>query len=74
MVYLGTYVVKYLNKGKITPEESFTDAYVEELYYSEHLHTATKLLSLILDAKYEKADLHKVTETKCRNSTMTQRN
>ena len=29
---------------------------------------------MILDAKYEKADLHKVMETKCQKETMTQRN
>ena len=34
MVDLGTYMFKYLNKGKITPEESFTNAYVQELYES----------------------------------------
>ena len=31
MVYLGTYVFKYLNTGQIKLEESFTDAYVEEV-------------------------------------------
>ena len=29
MVDLGTYIFKDLNTGKITPEESFTNAYVE---------------------------------------------
>ena len=28
MVYLGTYKFKYLNIGKITPEEYFTDSYI----------------------------------------------
>ena len=56
------------------PEESFTNDYVKELYESEHVRTATKLLHVILDAKYEKEDLHKVTETHCQHLTMTQRN
>ena len=34
MVDLGAYVFKYLNAGKITPKEFFTDAYVEEVYES----------------------------------------
>ena len=32
MVDLGTYIFKYLNTGKITPEESFANAYVVEVY------------------------------------------
>ena len=74
MVYLGIYIFKYLNIGKIKPEELFTDAYVEEVYDSEHVRTATKRLSVILDSKYKKADLNKVMETQCQNLTMTQRN
>ena len=34
MVDLGMYVFKELNTGKITPEESFTNAYIKELYDS----------------------------------------
>ena len=37
------------------------------------MHTATKLLRVILDAKYEKSDLHKVMENQCQHLTMTQR-
>ena len=36
--------------------------------------TAAKQFSLILDAKYEKADLHKVMENQYQHLTMTQRN
>ena len=32
MVYLGIYIFKGLSKEKITPEESFKDAYVKEVY------------------------------------------
>ena len=74
MVELGTYIFKDLNTGKITPEESFTNAYVEEVYESQHVRTATKRLRVILDAKYEKSDLHKVMENQCQHLTMTQRN
>ena len=49
----------------------FTDAYAEEVYKSEHISTATKILRVILDAKYEKADLHKVMETQCQHLTTT---
>ena len=51
MFYLGTYIFKDLNKGNITPE-SFSNAYVEELYYSEQVRTDTKQLHVILDSKY----------------------
>ena len=74
MVDLGMYVFKYLNKGEITHEELFNNAYVEEVYESEHVRTVTKRLRVILDAKYEKVDLHKVMETQCQHLTMTQRN
>ena len=37
MVGFGTHIFKYLNTGKITLEESFTNADIEELYESEHV-------------------------------------
>ena len=74
MVDLGTYILKYLNLVEIKSEESFTGAYVKEVYASEHVLTATKLLRINLDAKYKKADLHKVMENQCQHLTMTQRN
>ena len=52
MVGLGTYIFKDLNTGKIKPEESFTNDYVEEVYASEHVRNVTKQLHIILDAKY----------------------
>ena len=67
MVDLGTYIFKDLNKGKIAPEEQFTNTHVEEVYESEHVHTAKKRLRLILDAKYEKVNLHKFMENQCQN-------
>ena len=48
---LGVYEFKILNRGKITPEESFTNAYAEEVYESKHVCTATKQLCGILDDK-----------------------
>ena len=74
MVDVGMYICKYLNTEKITPEELFTDAYVKEVYESENVRTATKWLRVILDAKYEKSDLHKIIKTQCQHLTMTQRN
>ena len=52
----------------------FTNAYIREVYDPEHVRTATKLLRVILDAKYEKVDLHKVVENQCQHLIMTQRN
>ena len=51
MVDLGAYILKYSNIRKSKPEESFTDAYDNELYESEHVHTETKRLRVILYAK-----------------------
>ena len=51
MVDLGKYIFKDLNTGKIKLEEYFTEDYVEEVYEIEHIHTATKRLHLLLDAK-----------------------
>ena len=42
MVDLGMYKFKNLNKRKIIPEELFTNAYTEEVYYSEHVYNDTK--------------------------------
>ena len=74
VVDLGTYKFKDLNTGKIKPEESFTDDYVKEVYNSEHIRNATKILHVIIYAKYEKAYLNKVMETQCQHLTMTKRN
>ena len=71
---LGTFLFKDLNTKKSTPEELFTNAYVEQVYESEHINTAKKLLRVILDAKYEKVDLHKVMEIQCQHLTVTKCN
>ena len=60
MADLGMQNFKYLNTGKMTPEESFMNAYTEENYELEQIHNANKRLSVILYAKYEKGNLHKV--------------
>ena len=52
----------------------FTNAYVGEVYESEYVRTAKKQLRVLLDAEYEKSDLHKVMENQCQHLTMTQRN
>ena len=74
MVDLDTYIFKYLNTGEIKSQYIFTNAYVKEVYESQHVRTATKIVRVILYAKYEKADLHKVMENKYQHLTMTQRN
>ena len=42
MVDFSTYIFKYLDTGKIKPEEYFRDAHVKKLYESEHVSTVTK--------------------------------
>ena len=58
MIYLCTYQFKDLNTVKIIPEELFMNAYVEEVFESEHVRTSNKLLRTLLDDKYEKAYLN----------------
>ena len=41
VVDLGTYKFKNLNTGKITPEESFSNAYVKEVHESENFCNST---------------------------------
>ena len=65
MVDFGTYEFKNLKTGEITLEKLFANYYTGEVYESENVHTDTKQLRVILDAKYENAYLHKVMETKC---------
>ena len=52
--------IKYLNIGKIKPEESFMNAHPEKNYELEKIHPDNKRLCVILYPKYEKANLHKV--------------
>ena len=60
MVDLGMHKFKYLNTGKLTPEESLMNSYTEENYEQEKIHPDNKQLRVILYDKYEKANLHKV--------------
>ena len=60
MVDLGMHKCKYLNTGKLTPEESLVNAYTEENYEQEQINPDNKRLCVILYDKYEKANLHKV--------------
>ena len=54
MVDLGMHKYKYLNTRKLTPEESFMNAYTEENDEQEQIHPDNKRLRLILYAKYKK--------------------
>ena len=67
MVDLGTYEFIDLNTGEIIPEEFFMNDLVEEVYESEHVCASNKRLPAILDAKYEKLDLHKVMNNQCQH-------
>ena len=52
---------KYLNTGKITPEESFMNAYTEDNYELEQVHPPNIWLRVILYARYEKENSDKIT-------------
>ena len=43
------------------------NSYAEEINESEQVCISTKLLRLILDAKYEKVDLNRVMKNQCQN-------
>ena len=60
MVDLVMHKFKYLNTRKLTPEEPFMNAYTEDNDEQEQIHTDNKRLLVILYAKYEKSNLHKV--------------
>ena len=60
MVDLVMHKFKYLNTGKLTPEESFMNPYTRRKYEQEKIHPDNKRLRVILYYKYEKANLHKV--------------
>ena len=74
MVDLGTYEFKDSEAEKIAPEELFMSVYADEVYESEQFLTSTRRLRLILDAKYEKEYLNKVTKKKYKHLTEVQRN
>ena len=50
------------------------NTYAEEMNEQEQVRTYTKLLRVILDAKYKKADLNKDLENQCENLTEVKRN
>ena len=54
---------------KVNPEESFTDAYVEEIFDSEIIHTSTKQLCKTLDAKHKKSGLNRNMKEQCQHLT-----
>ena len=62
MIDLGTYEIKYLNTGKMTPEKSFTNAYIDEIYELEQVRTSTKQLHTNLYAKNTEENLNKAME------------
>ena len=74
MVDLGMYECKYLNIGKITPDESFKNYYLEEIHRLEQVRTYTKWLRVIFDAEHETEDLNKVIKKQCQNLIEKQRN
>ena len=74
IVDLSVYKFKDLNTGNITPEESFTNSYTEEIHELKQVRSSNKQFYVILDAKYENSDLNKVMKNKCQHFMETQRN
>ena len=62
MVDVSTYDFKPLTENKVKPEESFINVYIDECLDSEGTISSTPRIRRILDAKYEKDDLNKVTD------------
>ena len=60
MVDVDNYNFNILTAKTFKPEESFINAYVSECFESEGAISATLIMYIILDTKYEKADLNKV--------------
>ena len=58
-----------MNYSSITPEEYFTNTYIEEVYESEQVLTSTELLQTILYAKYKNSDLNIAMKNKCHHLT-----
>ena len=50
------------------------NSHTEEIHKLEQVRTSTKLLHVVLDAEYEKADLNKFMQNQCQHLTETQRN
>ena len=62
--------LKVYNTGKITPEYLFAKVYTEKIHESEQVRTSNKKLRVLLDSKYEMADLNKARKTNaniCKN-------
>ena len=69
MVHLKNYEFKSLTDKIVKPEETFINMYVDEcLEYKRHI-PITGSTSIILDAKYEKADIDKVMTEQCQQVT-----
>ena len=74
MIDLGEYEFNILNIGQINPEESFINSNAGEIHESEQVSTSTKILRVILDAKYKREDLNKGTKNQFQHLTETQHN
>ena len=67
MVDLTDYNFKPLTGKVIKPEESFINFYVDECFESERTVRSTRIIRRILDPKYKKSDLNKVTTEHCQH-------
>ena len=67
IVEVINYKFKYLTYKIVKPEESFINLYVNECLNSKSTIRSTHRMRRILDAKYENADLKKVTTKKCQH-------
>ena len=67
MVEIITYEFKTLTDHKVKPEDSSIKAYVNECLESKVTIISTFGIKIVLDAKYEKADLNKFMEEQCQH-------
>ena len=73
MVDVSYYNFTYITDKTVKPEESFVKLYVGKCLKSNSAISSTRRMIIILDAKYEKADLNKVITKKCQHLTSTER-
>ena len=61
MVDVNNYNFNILTAKTVKPEESFINAYISECFESESVMSEAHRMCSVLDTKYKKADLNKVT-------------
>ena len=74
MLDMGSFEFKNYIQGRLYLKNSSKNTYAEEIHESKEVCTSTKLVRVILDAKYEKSDLNKFMKNQCQHLTEAQHN